>query len=324
MADQKRQTKRATRAERRAAEAAAERARAEQAAKERKQQTIIGLVVVAIIVVLVGIAGFAVWRTTHPSDTDSQASSMTVDEAYEALQEVSDKPANADDQGGFLISQNGYGTKVDGVPTLSIYMEPLCPGCASVNRQLDPTLIELMDAGQINLDLHFMTFQDSKSTDVYSTRAFNGAVYIAEHDDDPDHLLGYLANIYAEDFQPGELDDYTSVSDEQLKEQAIAAGVSSEVADAAFSGEYEYQEWLKASDAYTIRREELFSSSGSFSSPTLTINGTYWSLSDLSLADMTIVDGFLKSIGLDADQVGVSGELPSIGADGKPISVTTE
>ncbi len=29
------------------------------------------------------------------------------------------------------------------------------------------------------------------------------------------------------------------------------------------------------------------------------------------------MDGFLKSIGLDADQVGVEGKMPSIGASGK-------
>ncbi len=36
-----------------------------------------------------------------------------------------------------------------------------------------------------------------------------------------------------------------------------------------------------------------------------------------------MVDGFLKSIGLDADQVGAEGKMPSIGADGKPISVAS-
>ena len=324
MADQKRQTKRATRAERRAAEAAAEQARAEQAAKERKQQTIIGMVVIGIIIVLVAVASFAVWRATHANNETQQANSITVDEAYEELQKVENKPARADDKAGFLISQNGYGSKVEDAPTLSIYMEPLCPGCASVNRQLDPTLIKLVDAGQLNLDLHFMTFQDSKSSDEYSTRAFNAAVYIAEHDDDPNHLLNYLANIYAEDFQPGELSNYTSVSNDKLKRQAVDAGVDQDVADAAFSGDYEYKTWLKAADAYTIRREELFSSSGSFSSPTLAINNQYWPLTNVSLANMTLVDGFLKAIGLEADQAGVAGDMPSIGSNGDPISITTE
>ena len=153
MSDPKRQAKRATRAERRAAEAAAQQAQAEQAAKERKQQTIIGCIVVAIIVVLVAIAGFAVYKAMQPSNTSSssQQSNMTVDEAYSKLKKVSTQPANADDKAGFVISNKGYGQKAEGAPTISIYMEPLCPGCASVNRQLDQTLVKLMNAGQLNM-----------------------------------------------------------------------------------------------------------------------------------------------------------------------------
>ena len=313
MSDPKRQAKRATRAERRAAEEAARQARAEQAAKERKQQTIIGCIVVAIIVVLVAIAGFAVYKAMRPSNTSSssQQSNMTVDEAYSKLKKVSTQPANADDKAGFVISNKGYGQKAEGAPTVSIYMEPLCPGCASVNRQLDPTLVKLMNAGQLNIDLHFLNFQNNKSSDNYSNRVFNGAIYIAEHDDDPDHLMSYLSNIYAEDFQPGELSNYEPVNNAKLEKQAVKAGVS------------EYLDWLTASNNYTILRPELFNSSGAFSSPTLTINGEYWDLKQLTLADTNMVDGFLKSIGLDADQVGVEGKMPSIGASGKPISVAS-
>jgi uncharacterized protein YpmB len=322
MSDPKRQAKRTTRAERRAAEEAAQQAQAAQAAKERKQQTTIGIIVVAIIVVLVAIAGFAVYRAMNPSDSSSQDDTMSVDQAYAKLQSVSTKPANVSDKAGFVISDKGYAKKTAKAPTVSIYMEPLCPGCASVNRQLDPTLIKLMEAGQLNIDLHFLNFQNSKSSDDYSNRAFNGAVYIAEHDSDPEHLLGYITNIYAEDFQPGELSNYVPVDNSKLKEQAVKAGVSEEVASAAFSGENEYLDWLTASNNYTILRPELFSESGSFSSPTLTINGEYWGLNQVTAADTTMVDGFLKAIGLDADQVGVAGKMPSIGASGKPISLT--
>ena len=195
--------------------------------------------------------------------------------------------------------------------------------CASVNRQLDPTLVKLMNAGQLNIDLHFLNFQNNKSSDNYSNRVFNGAIYIAEHDDDPDHLMSYLSNIYAEDFQPGELSNYEPVNNAKLEKQAVKAGVSEDVAAAAFSGKNEYLDWLTASNNYTILRPELFNSSGAFSSPTLTINGEYWDLKQLTLADTNMVDGFLKSIGLDADQVGVEGKMPSIGASGKPISVAS-
>ena len=45
---------------------------------------------------------------------------------------------------------------------------------------------------RLNIDLHFLNFQNNKSSDNYSNRVFNGAIYIAEHDDDPDHLMSCL------------------------------------------------------------------------------------------------------------------------------------
>lgn len=318
----KKTEKRQSRAERRAAQEAAERAAALKAAKERKQQTIIGGIVVAIIAVLGIIAGVAIWRATHPNNPVAQ---MSIDEAYTQLQQVETQPAHIDDQGGILISKDGYGTAVEDAPTVSIYMDFLCPGCGSVHRELDPTLIAMMDAGQINLDLHFMAFMDSLSTDDYSTRAANAALTIVDNDDDPGHLLTFVSNMYASDFQPQEGDAYVPVSDDQIREQAIAAGVSEDVADKMATDKY--TEWLDAVDTYTPKREELFNTSGSLkgsmSTPTLTINGHFWDINELSFADVTMKDGLLTSLGLDEGDVGKAGVMPSIGADGEPISVST-
>lgn len=110
-------------------------------------------------------------------------------------------------------------------------MDFLCPGCGNLHRQLDADLQKMVDAGQINLDLHFMAFMDRWSTDEYSSRAANAAIYLAEHDSDPNHLISFLEKVYAEDFQPEEGSAYKSVSDAKIKEQMIAAGVSKDVAD---------------------------------------------------------------------------------------------
>lgn len=199
VAQKNQNAKRNTRASRRAAEEKAAQEKAEQAAKERKQQTIIGAVVVAIIVVLVAIAGFAIYGAIHKNDV---AKSTTEEQAYQQLQKVETKPSAADDKGGILISSEGYGKKVSGAPTVAVYMDPLCPGCGEFNRQTDPTLISLVDAGQINLEIHPMSFMDEYSTDEYSSRATGAILYIASNDDNPDHLLKFISNIYAEDFQP--------------------------------------------------------------------------------------------------------------------------
>ncbi len=80
-----------------------------------------------------------------------------------------------------------------------------------------------------------------------------------------------------------------------------------------------YSEWLDAVDTYTPKREELFNTSGSLkgsmSTPTLTINGHFWDINELSFADVTMKDGLLTSLGLDEGDVGKAGVMPSIGAD---------
>lgn len=323
--NQKRAAKQQTRADRRAAEEAAARIAAEKAAKERKQQTIIGVIAVIIIVALVAVGGIAIWRSIRQTAEENAKANMSVDDAYSAVQNVSVKPERANEKGGILISKDGYGKSVDGVPTIGIYMDFMCPGCGSLNRQLDPTLIKMVNAGQINLELHFMSFMDRYSTDDYSSRAAGSALYIADNDDDPNHLLEYVKDLYAEDFQPQEGSNYKSVGDDKLKEQAINAGVEQSVADKAY--DRTYQDWLDAINTYTPKRTELLNTTGSlagqFSTPTVTINGTRWNLNDLATANVTVTDGFFTSIGLDSSKAGVEGTLPSIGADGKPISVTT-
>ena len=290
--------KRTSRAERRAAEAAAMKARAEQMEKERKQQTIIGGIVVAVLVILVAIGAFTVYHNMHKK-AETKASTETVQEAYTALQKVKNTP--------------------------KLYMDFLCPGCGNLHRQLDADLQKMVDAGQINLDLHFMAFMDRWSTDEYSSRAANAAIYLAEHDSDPNHLISFLEKVYAEDFQPEEGSAYKSVSDAKIKEQMIAAGVSKDVADKAFGRDY--QEWLDAIDTYTPKRSELWHQSGSYkgsmTTPTVIINGKYWDMDQLTTAQTTVKDGLLESIGLKDSEVGVAGKMPSIGAKKGPISVTT-
>ena len=316
--------KRATRAERRAAEAAAMKARAEQMEKERKQQTIIGGIVVAVLVILVAIGAFAIYHNMHKSSA-SQSSDETVQQSYAKLQKVKNTPKYVDKKGGLLISKNGYGKSVENAPTVSIYMDFLCPGCANLHRQLDEDLRKMIDAGQVNLDLHFMSFMDRWSTDEYSSRVANAALYLADHDSDTDHMISFLEKVYAEDFQPEEGSNYKSVSDAKIKEQMIAAGVSQEVADKAFNRDYD--EWLDAIDTYTPKRPELWHDSGSYkgsmTTPTVTINGKYWNMDDLSTSQQTIEDGLLEAIGLKKEDVGVTGKMPSLGSKKKPISNTT-
>lgn len=314
--------KRKSRADRRAVEEAEARQKAQQAAKERKQQTLIGIIVVAVVVALIAVIGVVTYRNAHKNDATKN---LTVDEAYAQLQEVKTKPANATKKAGFVVSKNGYNDPVKNAPTIAEYFDPMCPGCGSFNRQVDPSLRAMVDAGQINLELYPMSFMDELSTDEYSSRASGSIAYIASHDDNPDHLLDYMANIYAEDFQPEEgTSNYKSVSDAKLKAQAVKAGVTKSVADKAFNREY--QDWLDAANIYTPKRSELWNTEGSnkgaMTTPTITMNGKILNMTEVSTLQMTMKNAILKSIGLEESQIGKEGVLPSIGAKGKPISLS--
>lgn len=322
----KRSAKRRTRSERRAQEEARLRAQAEQAEKERKQQTLIGAIVVAVVIALVAVIGVTVYRNTHPSSSPSATTSAaSLASAKKAMNAVRPKPSVANSDGGFTFSKDGYNKTISDAPTIAIYMDPMCPGCGQMHRQIDATLKSMYEAGQVNLEYHVMTALDANSSDDYSSRASSSAVYIAQHDSDPEHLLQYMTNLYAEDFQPSEGSSYVSVSNDKLKEQAVKAGVPESVASKAYAGTY--IKWLKAVDSYTTKRNELKNVSGSLkgqmSTPTVTVNGKMIDLNKVASLNMTIKDAILNSIGLDEGNVGKSGTMPSVGSKDKPKSIDT-
>lgn len=296
---------------------AAEQARVEQLAKEHRQQTIISGIVVAIIAILTITICLLVWQPWNKSDESSE---LTVDQAYEQLQQVETKPETADSKGGILLSKNGLNEPVEDVPTVSVYMDFMCSGCGKFNRTADPTLKKMLDAGQVNIELHPMSFGDRWSSDSYSTRAANMLLYIIDHDKNPDHILDFITNMYDKDFQPEE-GSGVKTSDSQMQEQALKAGVSQSVVDASVTDQY--TTWLKAIDAYTPKRSELWNTSGNYkgqmTTPTTTINGYYWDMNKAQSTGDDAKEALLASLGISEDKVGIEGELPSIGSEGKPL-----
>ncbi|MCI1901347.1 MAG: thioredoxin domain-containing protein [Bifidobacteriaceae bacterium] len=293
-------------------------ARREQQARDRKNQTIIGIVVVAVLVVVLAVVGFFIWKANQPVQKES------VTDAKASVSKVADKPAAAGSEFGFMLSKNGINEPIDDVPTVQVYMDFMCPACGSTDRELAPTWKQMLNAGQINLDIHPGAYLDSSSSDEYSTRTASAVSYVAQNE--PEHLLAFITALFEEDFQPQEASNYRSVSDDAIVKQAEKAGVSAKVAQASVGGTY--KDWIKAVSTYTPLRKAVQHPSGDYkgqmTTPTILINGHFWDVSDAYSSTGSLKTSFISAMGLKAAQVGDSSAKPTIGGTKTPAFPTAQ
>lgn len=273
--------------------------------KERKSQTIIGIIAVIIIAALIMTAVFSIVKALN-----AKSNAMSADEAYSTLQNTDNVPKNATKDGGVVFSKNNE----KDIPTVEIYLDPLCPACTQVDRLLNATLEKMYNAGQIQMEIHPLDFLDANTNDQYSNRTSSAIAYISEKD--PDHTINFIGKLYEENFQPSET-DYQSTSDEKIVERAIAAGVAKPVAEESVKGNY--RDWAKNGTNYTLTRNDLVAPGRKgFATPLIKVNGAIWSMNGIYLNELA--DEFVRSLGLTSREVGEQGKRPSIGSKGFPIT----
>lgn len=199
-----------------------------------------------------------------------------------------------------------------------MYEDPICPYCAQANRALDDTLTQLLQAGQINLKVHFVNFLDGSSSDLYSSRVTNGLYMIAGHGVESETIWTFITKLYSSDFMPEEGNNYQPVSNERLAQLAQEAGVPTALAQQAFPSDHtvKYQQYIdiatsQAQADETIRPE----GQDGFSTPTMLINGKPWDANRLDPSGTMRERMLLASIGLGQKDLGKSDRLPSIGND---------
>ncbi|MFT8704437.1 DsbA family protein [Bifidobacterium aquikefiricola] len=272
--------------------------------RERRIQTVIGLLVVAVVVLIIMGAGVAVYLS-HRRAEHVQTSS------FDELQQVGTKSGSATDEGGIPVSVNGHGHVAD-APTVEVYIDPMCPACGQVDRALNPTLLRLVQSGQVSVELHLIAFLDRASSDSYSTRASSALAYVAEHD--PRHAVAFMGALFEPGYQPDET-RYVPTGDDKIANQAIHAGMDAALARKAVSGEY--RQWVDAATTYTVSRKALQDPDrGSFATPLLRINHKNWPIPAVELS--TLPETFLKSLGLAPENIGSASIKPIIGANGTP------
>lgn len=282
---------------------------------EEKAAKIIGAVIAAIMVVTIAVlTGYYFFKNQHNVDKGVNLSAYT-----SKIAEASVKPEGVSDTYGFNISKNGYNNPVKGVPTVGIYMDFMCPGCGNFEQLNGDNLEKMVDAGQINVEYHFMNFLDRASHDKYSTRTASAAAYIAQKS--PEHLLKFVNRMMSKGIQPEENSDSTP-SDADIVKYAEGVGVPKNVAEEAVKAGY--ADWISAVNAYTIKRPSLYNISGdyagkSMSTPAITINGKLMDIiksEDKGIADD---DALLRSLGIAKNKVGAKDYKIGLGATGEPI-----
>lgn len=115
----------------------------------------------------------------------------------------------------------GYLEAGSGAKIVDLYFDPMCPICGAFEQANGKNLATAVNAGEITLRLHPMTFLDRSSQGTqYSTRAAAALTCVAALDQR--NVLAYLAALYAD--QPEENSD--GLTDAKLLSLAQGIGVS--------------------------------------------------------------------------------------------------
>lgn len=207
---------------REAARAQAEKLRQQQDSREKRSRNILMIVLGAIVVLVIGV-GFVIF----------QQSQKTLLDAFEGS-----APSTSDNHGGIPAGETGAAGVVDAdAPVLQVYIDFMCPYCGDFEAANQGDLEELRASGDLTVTYQIMSNLDELSQGTqYSTRAANAAATVAN--DAPEQFVAFVEAMFAN--QPEE--QTTGLTDEQIAQIAVDAGVPQAVADTFVDGTY--TEWV--------------------------------------------------------------------------------
>jgi len=117
--------------------------------------------------------------------------------------------------------------------TMEIYYDYMCPACGAFEAANGAELDRMLEAGLVRIELRPIAFLDEQSNGTrYSTRAASAFATVA--DAAPDRAWAFHVALYAA--QPAEGSD--GLSDEEIADIAVGAGVPAEVVARFTDGTY--------------------------------------------------------------------------------------
>ena len=227
------------------------------AAQQRKAATTkIVVAVVVVVLVIVGVVG-AVLLGSRGKEANSTAGGSALPKGAPAM------------GAGIVVNPDAPAN----VPTLDLYEDFQCPVCGQFESIFGVQLKDMVQAGQVKLVAHPLSFLDDNLRNDSSNRAANAAACAA----DADKFLQY----HAATFQGQPQKEGTGYTDAQLKSFATQAGITGPALTT----------WQKCYDDRTHNQwvESVQTQSekdGVNGTPTLKLNGQTMDLSGLTQASL--------------------------------------
>jgi protein-disulfide isomerase len=255
---------------------------------------IIGCVLITILILVGAIWGSSIYDSWFPQDssassssTDSGSGSAPDENSFsssespidsQALDPVSQlgdvlNPKNSTGDGGIAISPDGstLTALLDNVPTVEVVLDPICPGCAQVERAYGDYLKKMTTEGKINYIVKPVALMDTGESafaeDKYSTRATAAIAYVAT--EATDKLMDFIQVLFAEGNQPPEA-GYEPVPDSFFVERAIEAGVDKQLAEGILK--QDFMPWAGVVTQIFLS-DSKYQENGVVSTPQIRVNG---------------------------------------------------
>ena len=217
------------------------------------------ITVVALIAVAVVVLGGVVWMAQRGGEANPITFGDTADELIEIT-----------DTGVIALGEPD-------APTVQIWEDFNCPGCASFEGQYGPLLSEAVDAGDLRVEYHMVDFQNRASASgEYSTRAIAAIQCVAAKDSLP--VFTEVKNTFYANQPAGQGGDL-SASD--LAGIAESAGANSDTVECI--GNVESNGGMeKASDTASNAQSSIRDVTSQVATPTVAYEGEVMELDDPS------------------------------------------
>jgi protein-disulfide isomerase len=218
---------------------------------EKRKQRILVLVIVSVIVIAAVAVIIALY--SHVQSLPKDFTESKGEEADISNMTSVPHPSNLTEDGGIMVSKNGFNKPVEGAVKVDNFSDFGCIACRIVDTKIKPDIENYIKEGKINFVVHPVAtpWLASTFTDGYTTRMTQAAYYIYQND--PEHFLDFFYGIFEDTSLPiDQLENQKSgaypFSDAKIQEFAAKVGVKTDVAQKCTDGEY--NQFVQAGAAY--------------------------------------------------------------------------